>query len=226
MESIVRDAIMDHLLKHNIIDSNQHGFVPRKNCITQLLVCMEEWSRLVEEGKAFDVIYTDFAKAFDSVAHKRLIAKLDAIGIKGDVLLWINSFLNGRTQCVNVDGFLSDWKEVMSGVPQGSVIGPILFLVFITHPPTYSLNNHLLDALGNEKDLGVMIDDDLKFHMHTTYATKKANQMLGMIKKSYVSRDEDTIHTLYKIMVRPNMEYGNTIWGPFFSMDMDKVEKV
>ena len=69
---IFRDAIMDHLIKHKLLADDQHGFVPGRNCITQLLLCLEEWTKLVEEGEAFGVIYTDFSKAFDSVAHKRL----------------------------------------------------------------------------------------------------------------------------------------------------------
>ena len=103
---------MDHVIKHKLLADDQHGFVPGRNCITQLLLCLEEWTKFVEEGEAFDVIYTDFSKAFDSVAHKRLLIKLERIGITGDLLWWIRSLLSDRTQCVNVEGVLSGWKDV------------------------------------------------------------------------------------------------------------------
>ena len=74
MESIVRDAIVPHM-KHNLLNNDQHGFVPGRDCTTQLLICMEDWTNMIETGEAFDIIYTDFAKAFDSVAHVRLLHK-------------------------------------------------------------------------------------------------------------------------------------------------------
>ena len=92
MESVVRDEIVAHMMKHNLLTNDQHGFVPGKDCITQLLLCLEEWTNMIENGVAFDVIYTDFARAFDSVAHERLLLKLENIGIKGDLLNWIRSF--------------------------------------------------------------------------------------------------------------------------------------
>ena len=69
MESIIRDAILDHLMKHDILADLQHGFVPGRDCMTQLHLCLDEWTQMIEDNQAFDVIYTDFAKAFDSVAH-------------------------------------------------------------------------------------------------------------------------------------------------------------
>ena len=91
---------------------------------------------------------------------------------------------------------------------------------------TYYLDNHPLEMTRNEKDLGVIIDDSLKFHEHTASAVKKANQILGVIKKSYNARDKTTICTLYKALVRPHLEYGNAIWGPFFLGDIIKIEAV
>ena len=95
MESIVRDTIMAHMTKNNLITDNQHGFVPGRNCITQLLVCLDDWTSMMESSEEFDVIYTDFSKSFDSVAHERLLVKLQNNGIKGDLLQWIRSFLSG-----------------------------------------------------------------------------------------------------------------------------------
>ena len=88
MESIVRDSIVSHMMKHNLLNDDQHGFVPGRDCTTQLLICMEDWTNMIETGESFDIIYTDFAKAFDSVAHVRLLHKLESIGIKGDLLNW------------------------------------------------------------------------------------------------------------------------------------------
>ena len=92
MESIVRDGIVDHLLRNRLLSDDQHGFVPGRNCVTQLLICLEEWTQMIANGESFDVIYTDFSKAFDSVAHERLMVKLDNIGVKGDLINWIRSF--------------------------------------------------------------------------------------------------------------------------------------
>ena len=83
-----------------------------------------------------------------------------------------------------------------------------------------------MDATESEKDLGVMVDDELKFHVHTAYATRKANQMLGVIKRTYKTRDADTMTKLYIAMVRPHLEYGNAIWGPCYKGDLKSVEGV
>ena len=89
MESIIQDAIVAHLVKNGILTDEQHGFVPGRDGTTQLLLCMEEWTSMIEECKNFDIIYTDVSKAFDSVAHERLLRKLENVGLNGHLLHWI-----------------------------------------------------------------------------------------------------------------------------------------
>jgi hypothetical protein len=133
LESIIRDDLMEHLLRNNLMRESQHGFMARKSCTTNLLEFLETLTRTVDEGNAMDVIFLDFAKAFDKVPHRRLLAQLEAHGVKGKVLRWIGAWLSGRKQRVVLNGACSGWENVLSGVPQGSVLGPILFLVFINN---------------------------------------------------------------------------------------------
>ena len=135
----------------------QYGFIDRRSTTLQLLYVLDEWTEIIDSGGTIDAVYMDFMKAFDKVPHVRLLKKLESYGIGGDLLKWISSFLTGRKQRVRVGSATSEWTAVTSGIPQGSVLGPILFVIYI---------NDLPEALKNDSK-AVMYADDTKVYRRT-----------------------------------------------------------
>jgi len=131
MERMVHRKIMNFLSEYNKLHSSQHGFRSGHLCQTQLLETVHQWANTLDRRSSSHMLFLNFSKAFDSVPHRRLLLKLDCIGVRGNLLRWIQAFLVSRRQRVVVNGCSSNWAPVSSGVPPASILGPLLFLLYV-----------------------------------------------------------------------------------------------
>ena len=167
METMIRDEIRAHMEDQELFSQDQHGFRQGRSCNTQLLEAIHDWTNSIEEGHPVDVIYLDYRKAFDSVPFERLLKKLHAYGVRGKVLLWIREFLRDRSQRVVLADAKSDMATITSGIPQGSVLGPMLFLIYVNDLPEEVLSTLKLFAddtklyceIQNDHDKEVLQND-------------------------------------------------------------------
>ena len=144
-----------HLTAHKLISKDQHGFIERKSCMTNLIETLDIVSESLNRGFSASVVFLDFLKAFDKVPHCLLLLKLKAYGFRGSLLRWLTCFLTGRMQRVVCGDSESDWTSVISGVPQGSVLGPLLFLIYINDMP--ELVRHFSKLFADDTKLIIKI---------------------------------------------------------------------
>ena len=292
MESLIKEAVMNHILIQKLLSPKQYGFISGRSTATQLLSYLDTCIETIVAGGVVDTVYLDFAKAY-TVPPRRLIGKLASYGIDGNIRNWIKAFLSGRTQVVKVNGVESESGQVLSGIPQGSVLGPILFVIYINdlpeavksdvflfaddtkilhqisskddaitlqsdldslelwskkwllafhpdkchvltlgrfenikHTHRYSICHNELEHVFEEKDLGVTIDSELKFEEHMSAKVKKANSIVGLIRRSFSFLDCALFKTLFITFVRPHLEYAQAVWAPHLRKHINMIENV
>jgi len=189
MESITRDKLVNHMVNNDLFRDVQYGFGLRRSCMTQLLITLEWWTELLDGGDHVGVIWFDFRKAVDTIPHRRLIKKLEAYGIKGGLLTWIKNFLSARRQRVVVNGKLSTWAEILSGIPQGSILGPILFVILLM---TYLMMSRTAKIFADDTKL-----QGIRLYENCLQLQDDLNRLVEWSQKWQVGFNEAKSNVLY-----------------------------
>ena len=290
-EKIVRSKIVEYMERKQLFNEGQHGFRKGRSCLSQLLTHYEHVLDHLDQDENVDVVYLDFAKAFDKVDHGILLHKIKSIGVTGKIGKWLHSFLTERDQKVAINGIVSNPSKVKSGVPQGSVLGPLLFLIMIgdidtntenvkvtsfaddtriTFPVSSKDDRQILqDDLNkiykwtqennlafntskfvilrygrdkdlkdnnytspdgriteeeNTRDLGIILSADATFKSHIKNTVVTAKRLSNWILRTFRTRKEVCMLTLWKSLVVPKLEYCCQLWNPGNTGDVEDIE--
>ena len=298
LEKHVHKSLSEFLHEHSLLHKTQSGFRAKHSCETALVNMVDLWLDAMDHGQMVGVVLVDFNKAFDLVDHEILLNKLEIYGIKDEALLWFDTYLTNRKQQVTINNNQSEFKNISYGVPQGSILGPLLFLLFINDLPLYTnnvftdlyaddttlyiigdsmeqiednlqtalnnlhvwcksngmvlnsaktkvmlvttnqrrkrldhdsldlkFNNDDLNAISNDKILGVFVDHNLTWSEHIKHLTKKiasSTWLLSKIKR-FLSREHRV--QFYKSYIQPHVDFCNIVWGSSSESNKSRILK-
>ena len=277
------------------MDPNQHGSRSGRSTLSQLLEQQDEILEMLENGANVDMVYLDFSRAFDKCDFGILLQKMKSLGIKGKLGKWIHEFLTNRTQIVIVKGCKSKISKVLSGVPQGSVLAPILFLIYISdignkvksnmkiyvddskikkkienekdvellqddleqlytwgednnmkynggkfqilrYGPNENMKtetlyftdemHQVIEQVNETRDLGVLVSDDAKFDKHIDQVCKKVKQKSGWVLRTFFTRSEFFMKTIFKSLIQPHVDFCSQLWMPQEGQNLQKIERL
>ena len=297
LERLITSQLYTYLDSKNLLSATQFGFCSGLSVSDQLLLTYDYVSFHLDQGSDVDVLLFDYSKAFDVVNHQVLLSKLFLIGIRNPLLGWIGDFLTGRKMQVVVHQSSSYVSDIPSGVPQGSVLGPLLFLIYINHVTAdlqcksvlfaddlklylalpsmkpnphdaivslqnditmlyhrslswglsfsvnkcscihfsrynpspdydYFLGDHPIPHKQSVRDLGVLVDSSLKFHLHIHEICCKANGVANNILRGTSCRSPSFMYQIFVTHVRPILDFGSVVWNTGYLGDLRMLESV
>jgi hypothetical protein len=165
MENLVLSALFDYFRRNFLISVWQSGFIPGPSTVTHLVEMYHNFCRAVSDGKEIRIVFCDVSRAFDRVWHRGLIFKLEKCGISGSLLAWLTNYIQDPYQRVVINGQFSSWSLIQAGVPQGSVLGPLLFLIFI-NDITHIVKHCHIRMFADDTSLFIEVDDRVSAAEH------------------------------------------------------------
>ena len=203
-EKLVFNHILNYLRLHSVITAKQSGFIPGDSCVNQLLHITHKIYQELDKNNSVRAVFLDFTKAFDKVSHKGLLYKLSRCGIKGNMLRWMKDYLSDRMQKVILNGKSSSWKKITAGVPQGSVLGPLCFLVYI-NDIVENINSHIFLFADNASLFRTV--DEVSLHEDTRLLNEDLNRIsLWANQWKIIISIPKTIAMIFSRMKQPPQE--------------------